>query len=372
MTLRRDARSGSPRTNRSASSRRATAAGLRRPSRGFAQRRRIGGALVALDEAAFGRPASRAATRTRYLGFSGAEPGRAGHRRDDDYVLEFARRSSTPTRPIRTAHDVAAEIREVDVVDVAARRPAAGGVRPMPTIRAPTAASRRSAGSASARRGSPRHRVRVPGRGSPARASTSILLRSAAPMVALTDRPLRLLPPDDVRPGTVGRPMDQRVRRVSDASSRVRRDRARRRPRVGRPTTLHRRSLVGERLTASTPMPRSIAARPPGPALCGSSSIAGRWRGHGRGRLRPRATSSGSRSAFVIFTWLPLILTLRRRSPGRAIGGVAEQLPLVGRAIWSCSSAGPGAIYLAVASVPCVIIITLPIGLSLMIRVGPS
>ena len=63
---------------------------------GAEQRRRIGGELVALDEAVFGRPASRAATGTRYLGFSGADRG-ALVMGATMTVLEFARRSVRTT-----------------------------------------------------------------------------------------------------------------------------------------------------------------------------------------------------------------------------------------------------------------------------------
>ncbi len=75
--------------------------------------------------------------------------------------------------------------------------------------------------------------------------------------------------------------------------------------------------------------------------------------------------------AFVIFNQLPLILTLRPRSIGTAGDGTAEQLPWWVRGIWFVLVGWwLGAIYLAVAWFLCVIIITLPIGLWLMNRVG--
>jgi len=75
--------------------------------------------------------------------------------------------------------------------------------------------------------------------------------------------------------------------------------------------------------------------------------------------------------AFVIFNQMPLILTLRPRSIGTAGDGTAEQLPLWIRAIWFVFIGWwLGAIYLGVAWFLCVIIITLPVGLWLMNRVG--
>jgi uncharacterized membrane protein YccF (DUF307 family) len=75
--------------------------------------------------------------------------------------------------------------------------------------------------------------------------------------------------------------------------------------------------------------------------------------------------------AFIIFNQLPLILTLRPRSPGTEVDGTEEQLPLWLRAIWFVLVGWWfGGIYLGVAWFLCVILITLPIGLWLMNRVG--
>ena len=75
--------------------------------------------------------------------------------------------------------------------------------------------------------------------------------------------------------------------------------------------------------------------------------------------------------AFIIFNQLPLILTLRPRSLGTAGDGTAEQLPWWIRGIWFVLVGWwVGALYLGVAWGLCVIIITLPIGLWLMNRVG--
>jgi len=74
---------------------------------------------------------------------------------------------------------------------------------------------------------------------------------------------------------------------------------------------------------------------------------------------------------FIIFNQLPLILTLRPRSPGPVMDGTEEQFPLWLRAIWFIFIGWwLGALYLTVAWGLCVIIITLPIGLWLMNRVG--
>ena len=75
--------------------------------------------------------------------------------------------------------------------------------------------------------------------------------------------------------------------------------------------------------------------------------------------------------AFVIFNQLPLILTLRPRSVGASDDGTAEQLAWWIRGIWFVLIGWwLGAIYLGVAWFLCVILITLPIGLWLMNRVG--
>ena len=74
---------------------------------------------------------------------------------------------------------------------------------------------------------------------------------------------------------------------------------------------------------------------------------------------------------FMIFNQLPLILTLRARSPGLIGDRAQEQLPLWLRAVWFIFIGWwLGAIYLSVAWFLCVIIITLPVGLWLMNRVG--
>jgi uncharacterized membrane protein YccF (DUF307 family) len=74
--------------------------------------------------------------------------------------------------------------------------------------------------------------------------------------------------------------------------------------------------------------------------------------------------------AFMLFNQLPAILTLRQRSTDFA-GARPEQLPLWIRAVWFVFVGWwLGAIYLSVAWFLCVIIITLPIGLWLMNRVG--
>jgi uncharacterized membrane protein YccF (DUF307 family) len=75
--------------------------------------------------------------------------------------------------------------------------------------------------------------------------------------------------------------------------------------------------------------------------------------------------------AFMIFNQLPLILTLRPRSPGLVGDGTEEQLPLWLRAVWFVFIGWwLGAVYLTVAWSLCVIIIGLPIGLWMMNRVG--
>ncbi len=75
--------------------------------------------------------------------------------------------------------------------------------------------------------------------------------------------------------------------------------------------------------------------------------------------------------AFMIFNQLPLIITLRPRSPGLVADGTEEQLPLWLRAVWFVFIGWwLGALYLTVAWGLCVIIIGLPIGLWMMNRVG--
>jgi uncharacterized membrane protein YccF (DUF307 family) len=75
--------------------------------------------------------------------------------------------------------------------------------------------------------------------------------------------------------------------------------------------------------------------------------------------------------AFMIFNQLPLIVTLRPRSVGGSDDGTAEQLAWWIRGIWFVLVGWwLGAIYLTVSWFLCVIIITLPIGLWLMNRVG--
>ena len=75
--------------------------------------------------------------------------------------------------------------------------------------------------------------------------------------------------------------------------------------------------------------------------------------------------------AFIVFNQLPLILTLRPRSPGAGDDGTAEQLVWWIRGIWFVLVGWwLGGIYLGVAWFLCVILITLPIGLYLMNRVG--
>ena len=74
---------------------------------------------------------------------------------------------------------------------------------------------------------------------------------------------------------------------------------------------------------------------------------------------------------FMIFNQLPLILTLRPRSTGYVADGTVEQLPLWIRAIWFIFVGWwLGAIYMTIAWVLCVLLITLPIGLWLFNRVG--
>jgi len=75
--------------------------------------------------------------------------------------------------------------------------------------------------------------------------------------------------------------------------------------------------------------------------------------------------------AFIVFNQLPLILTLRPRSPGTGDDGTAEQLTWWIRGIWFVLVGWwVGGIYLGVAWFLCVILITVPIGLYLMNRVG--
>jgi uncharacterized membrane protein YccF (DUF307 family) len=75
--------------------------------------------------------------------------------------------------------------------------------------------------------------------------------------------------------------------------------------------------------------------------------------------------------AFMIFNQLPAILTLRPRSAGLTPDGTQEQLPLWLRAVWFIFIGWwLGGIYLSVAWFLCVILITLPVGLWLMNRVG--
>ncbi|MEX0630173.1 MAG: YccF domain-containing protein [Chloroflexota bacterium] len=84
---------------------------------------------------------------------------------------------------------------------------------------------------------------------------------------------------------------------------------------------------------------------------------------------------------FMIFNRLPVILTLRPRTDSHTIeirdgvtyvtGGTVEQYPLWARALWFVFVGWwVGAIYLGVAWLLCVIIITLPIGLLMFNRVG--
>ncbi len=73
----------------------------------------------------------------------------------------------------------------------------------------------------------------------------------------------------------------------------------------------------------------------------------------------------------MIFNLLPLILTLRPRSPGYSLDGTVEQLPLWIRAVWFILVGWwLGALYMTVAWGLCVLLITLPIGLWLFNRVG--
>ena len=75
--------------------------------------------------------------------------------------------------------------------------------------------------------------------------------------------------------------------------------------------------------------------------------------------------------AFMIFNQLPMILTLRPRTESLVAGGATEQLPLWIRAVWFIFVGWwLGAIYISVAWVLCVLIITLPIGLWLFNRIG--
>jgi uncharacterized membrane protein YccF (DUF307 family) len=75
--------------------------------------------------------------------------------------------------------------------------------------------------------------------------------------------------------------------------------------------------------------------------------------------------------AFMLFNQLPLILTLRPRSLGAAADATHDQLPWWIRGLWFVLVGWwLGAIYLSVAWFLCVILITLPIGLFLMNRVG--
>ena len=84
---------------------------------------------------------------------------------------------------------------------------------------------------------------------------------------------------------------------------------------------------------------------------------------------------------FMIFNRLPVILTLRPRTDVQTVehrdgvtyvtGGTIEQYPLWARTLWFVFVGWwLGAIYLFIAWVLCVFIITLPIGLYLFNRVG--
>jgi uncharacterized membrane protein YccF (DUF307 family) len=84
---------------------------------------------------------------------------------------------------------------------------------------------------------------------------------------------------------------------------------------------------------------------------------------------------------FMIFNRLPLILTLRPRTDVQTVevfdgvtyisGGTVAQRPLWARAIWFLLIGWWfGAIYLGAAWFLCVILITLPIGLYMLNRVG--